>query len=77
MTRQDLFEEFSELTFAIVPSVEQIDDQVALEDVEDLRIALMRLIDRVALRVAEDNERTPDDAADDALEIEQEGVGLD
>jgi hypothetical protein len=76
MNRQDLFNEFMDVVFAMTPSVSQADDQVSREDVEDLRLRLVATCDRVAMKVAEDNEFTPDDAVDEALELESE-IGLD
>lgn len=79
MNRQDLFAEFSDFIFDLTPSGKQADDQVSREDVESLRLACVRICDRVAIKVAEDCEFTPDDASDEAhdLECEREDVGRD
>jgi hypothetical protein len=72
MTRQDLFNEYADVFFALAPAAREADDPVSLEDVEDLRQRLVAITDSVSMKVAEDTEYTPDDAADDALELKQE-----
>jgi hypothetical protein len=72
MTRQDLFNEYADVLFDLTPSAREADDLVSREDVEAVRLKLVRIADQVAMKVAEDSEYTPDDAADDALELEQE-----
>jgi hypothetical protein len=72
MTRQDLFQEYADVLFDLTPSAREADDSVSREDVEAVRLKLVRIADQVAMKVAEDSEYTPDDAADDALELEQE-----
>jgi hypothetical protein len=72
MTREDLFQEFGDVFFALAPAARDADTPVSREDVEDLRLRLVAISDRVAMKVAEDSEYTPDDAADDALALEQE-----
>jgi hypothetical protein len=77
MTRQDLFSEFGDVIFDIAPLPREMDDQVSREDVEALRLKLVAICDRVAMKVAEDTEFTPDDAVDAALELEQEHEDVD
>jgi hypothetical protein len=72
MTRQDLFNEYADVLFDLTPSAREADDPVSREDVEALRLKLVRIADQVAMKVAEDTEYTSDDAADDALELAQE-----
>jgi hypothetical protein len=72
MTREDLFQEFGDVFFALAPAARDADTPVSREDVEDLRLRLVRICDLVSIKVAEDTEYTSDDAADDALELEQE-----
>jgi hypothetical protein len=72
MTRQDLYSEYADVIFALVPHAREADEQVSREDVESLRLKLVAITDRVAMTVAADTEFTPDDAADAALELEQE-----
>jgi hypothetical protein len=76
MNRQDLFEEFMDPIFALAPDVAHANDPVRADDVESVRQRLVAICDRVAMRVAMDNEFTPDDAVDEALELESE-IGLD
>jgi hypothetical protein len=76
MNRQDLFAEFADLFFALAPAARNADDPVSRQDVEDLRRRLVAICDRVAMQVEADTEFTPEDAADAALELEQE-IGLD
>jgi hypothetical protein len=76
MTRQDLFNEYADVFFALAPAAREADDHVSREDVEDLRLRLVAISDRVAMKVAEDTEYTPEDAVDDALDLETE-VGRD
>jgi hypothetical protein len=78
MTRQDLVGEFGDVLFDLVPAARNANDPVSREDVESLRRTLVAICDRVAMRVAMDNEFTPEDAADAALDLEQEReMGLD
>lgn len=72
MNRKDLFNEYADVFFDLMPRNREADDQVSRQDVEALRLALVRICDLVAMKVAEDTEFTPDDAADEALELEQE-----
>ena len=72
MTRQDLVGEFGDVLFDLVPANRNADDQVSREDIESLRLKLVAICDRVAMKVAEDTEFTPDDAADAALDLEAE-----
>jgi hypothetical protein len=76
MTREDLFCEVSDVAFALTPSVANRLDSVSLEDIEDVRREMIERLDKCAMRVAMDNEFTPDDAVDEALDIESE-IGLD
>lgn len=76
MTKQDLFNDFGDVVFALVPHAREADDQVSAQDVEDLRRKLVALCDLVAMKVAADSEFTPEDAVDEALDLETE-VGLD
>jgi hypothetical protein len=79
MTREDLFNDYADVFFALAPLAREADDPVSSEDVEDLRRKLVAITDQVAMKVAADNEFTPEDAVDEAmdLESEREGVGLD
>lgn len=77
MTRQDLFNEFCDAVFTLLPSPEQVHDDVSRQDVEGFRQRFMEVFDRVAMQVAADTEFTAEDEADARLECEQEGVGLD
>jgi hypothetical protein len=76
VTREDLFCEVSDVAFALTPSVANRLDSVSLEDIEDVRRQMTERLDKCAMRVSMDTEFTPDDAADDALDLELE-VGLD
>jgi hypothetical protein len=76
MNRQDLFNEYADVFFALAPLARDADDPVSREDVEDLRRKLVAITDRVAMKIAADSEFTPEDAVDEALDLESE-VGLD
>jgi hypothetical protein len=70
MTKQDLFNDFGDVFFALAPSPREMDDQVSRQDVEDLRRKVVAICDRVAMQVEADTEFTAEDAADMVQQID-------
>ena len=80
MTREELFQEYATVFFALAPSAREADDLVSREDVESLRLKLVAISDRVATYMAMDAAFAAEDEADMRQQIEadeREGVGRD
>jgi hypothetical protein len=77
MQRQDLFNEFCDVVFTLLPSPEQVHDEVSREDVEAFRQKFRAVFERVEMQVIADAEFTAEDEADMVLGQEREEIGRD
>jgi hypothetical protein len=75
MQRQDFFNEFCDIVFTLLPSPEQVHDEVSRQDVEAFRQQFRAVFERVEMKVIADSEFTAEDEADDINQQARDEAG--